>query len=116
ADVLLVRSTRIFSPPGRYAAEPFLDVVLDRAESGDIDTVMAAGRVLMEAGRVTVVDEALARDRFAEAVAQRVYRPSAEVRRWAGLGAPGQPHLPRFYRPPDETPIEPASAYKPKSP
>ena len=33
----------------------FLDVVLDRAESGDIDTVMAAGRVLMEAGQVTVL-------------------------------------------------------------
>jgi hypothetical protein len=63
-------------------------VVLDRAESGDIDTVMAAGRVLMESGRVTVVDEAQVRDRFAEAVAERVYRPSAEVRRWAELGAP----------------------------
>jgi len=54
ADLLVVRKDRIFFPPGRYDGEPFLDVVLDRAESGDIDTVMAAGRVLMEGGRVTV--------------------------------------------------------------
>ncbi|HKA94643.1 MAG TPA: amidohydrolase family protein, partial [Streptosporangiaceae bacterium] len=36
ADLLIVRKDRIFFPPGRYDAEPFLDVVLDRAESGDI--------------------------------------------------------------------------------
>jgi hypothetical protein len=44
---------------------------------------MAHGRVLMESGRVTIVDEARVRERFAEAVAQRVYRPTARVRRWA---------------------------------
>jgi len=90
--------------------------VLDRAESGDIDTVMAAGRVLMEGGRVTVVDEARVRDRFAEAVAQRVYRPSAEVRRWAELGTLVEPYLPGFYRPWYETPIEPAYTYNPRTP
>jgi 5-methylthioadenosine/S-adenosylhomocysteine deaminase len=90
--------------------------VLDRAESGDIDTVMAAGRVLMEGGRVTVVDEARVRDRFAEAVAQRVYRPSAEVRRWAELGILVEPYLPGFYRPWYETPIEPAYTYNPAAP
>ena len=116
ADLLIVRKDRIFFPPGRYDGEPFLDVVLDRAESGDIDTVMAAGRVLMEGGRVTVVDEARVRDRFAEAVAQRVYRPSAEVRRWAELGALVEPYLPGFYRPWYETPIEPAYTYNPRTP
>ena len=50
ADLLVVDKERILFPPGRYDAEPFLDVVLDRAESGDIDTVMAHGRVLMEGG------------------------------------------------------------------
>ena len=102
--------------PGRYDAEPFLDVVLDRAESGDIDTVMAAGRVLMEGGRVTIVDEARVRDRFAEAVAQRVYRPSAEVRRWAELGTLVEPYLPGFYRPWYETPVEAAYVYNPRTP
>jgi len=116
ADLLIVRKDRIFFPPGRYDGEPFLDVVLDRAESGDIDTVMAAGRVLMEGGRVTVVDEARVRDRFAEAVAERVYRPSAEVRRWAELGALVEPYLPGFYRPWYETPIEPAYVYNPRQP
>ena len=32
-------------------------MVIDRAESSDIDTVMVHGRVLMEGKRVTVVDE-----------------------------------------------------------
>ena len=48
ADLLIVEKERILFPPGRYDAEPFLDVVLDRAESSDIDTVMVHGRVLME--------------------------------------------------------------------
>ena len=59
ADMLIVEKERILFPPGRYDAEPFLDVVLDRAESSDIDTVMVHGRVLMEGKRVTVVDEAV---------------------------------------------------------
>jgi 5-methylthioadenosine/S-adenosylhomocysteine deaminase len=51
ADLLVVAKDRIFFPPGRYDTEPFLDVVLDRADAGDIDTVMAHGQVLMEGGR-----------------------------------------------------------------
>jgi len=116
ADLLIVAKDRIFFPPGRYDAEPFLDVVLDRAESSDIDTVMAGGRVLMEHGRVTVVDETLVRDRLAEAVAKRVYRPSAQVRRWAELGTLVEPYLPEFYRPWYETPIEPAYVYNARHP
>lgn len=116
ADLLIVDKERIFFPPGRFDAEPFLDVVIDRAESGDIDTVMAAGRVLLEGGRVTVVDEALVKARFAEAVAQRVYQPPAEVRRWAELGTLVEPYLPDFYRPWYETPLEPAYGYNPRRP
>jgi 5-methylthioadenosine/S-adenosylhomocysteine deaminase len=116
ADLLIVDKERIFFPPGRFDAEPFLDVVIDRAESGDIDTVMVAGRVLMEGGRVTVVDEALVKERFAEAVAQRVYRPSAEVRRWAELGTQVEPYLLDFYRPWYATPVEPAYVYNARHP
>ena len=116
ADLLVVAKDRIFFPPGRYDNEPFLDVVLDRAESADIDTVMAHGQVLMEGGRVTVVDETRVRERFAEAVTRRVYQPSAEVRRWAELGALVEPYLPPFYRPWYETPIDPAYTYNPKTP
>src|SRR5262249_57284070 len=92
----------------------FLDVVLDRAESADIDTVMVGGRVLMEGGQVTVVDEARVRDQFAEAVTERVYRPSAEVRRWAALGTLVEPYLADFYRPWYQTAVEPGYVYNPR--
>ena len=114
ADLLIVRKDRIFFPPGRYRGEPFLDVVLDRAESADIDTVMVGGRVLMEGGQVTVVDEARVRDQFAEAVTERVYRPSAEVRRWAALGTLVEPYLADFYRPWYQTAVEPGYVYNPR--
>ena len=116
ADLLIVRKDRIFFPPGRFAGEPFLNVVLDRAESQDIDTVMVHGRVLMEGGRVTVVDEARVRDRFAEAVAQRVYCPAADVQRWAELGTLVEPYLAGFYRPWYQTPVEPAHVYNARRP
>src|SRR5258708_7183161 len=46
----------------------------------------------------------------------RVYRPSAEVRRWAELGTLVEPYLPEFYRPWYETPIEPAYVYNARRP
>jgi 5-methylthioadenosine/S-adenosylhomocysteine deaminase len=115
ADLLIVGKERIFFPPGRYDGEPFLDVVLDRAESADIDTVMVGGRVLMAGGRVTVVDEDVVRDRFAQAMT-RVYRPPAEVARWAELGTLVEPYLYDFYRPWYGTPVEPAYVYNPRRP
>jgi hypothetical protein len=45
-----------------------------------------------------------------------VYRPSAEVRRWAELGTLVEPYLPGFYRPWYETPIEAAYTYNPRTP
>jgi 5-methylthioadenosine/S-adenosylhomocysteine deaminase len=116
ADLLIVGKERIFFPPGRYDGENFLDVVLDRAESADIDTVVAHGRILMEGGAVTVVDEARVRERYAEAMTERVYRPSAEVRRWAELGTLVEPYLAGFYRPWYETPVEPGYAYNASQP
>jgi 5-methylthioadenosine/S-adenosylhomocysteine deaminase len=111
ADLLVVRKDRILFPPGRYDGEPFLDVVVDRAEARDIDTVLAHGRVLMEAGLVTVVDEEQVRDRFAAAVRDRVYRPPAEVRRWIELGQLVEPHLPPLYQRWYDVPVEPAHVY-----
>jgi 5-methylthioadenosine/S-adenosylhomocysteine deaminase len=116
ADLLIVRKDRIFFPPGRYDQEPFLDVVLDRAGSRDIDTVMVHGRVLMDGGRVTVVDESKLRDRFAEAVSERVYRASPEVRRWAELGASLEPYVLDFYRDWYDVPVEPAHIYNARTP
>ena len=90
ADLLIVDKERILFPPGRYDHEPFLDVVLDRAEAADIDTVMVHGRVVMEGGRVTVVDEDAVKERFAAAVHDRVYRFPEHVQRWAELGRLGR--------------------------
>ncbi len=111
ADLLVVRKDRIFFPPGRYDREPFLDVVIDRADAGDIDLVMAHGRVLMEDGRVTIVDEDRVRERFAAAVRDRMYQPSAEVRRWAELGTLVEPYLAPLYQPWYDVPVEPAHVY-----
>jgi 5-methylthioadenosine/S-adenosylhomocysteine deaminase len=111
ADLLIVRKGRIFFPPGRYDGEPFLDVVIDRAEAGDIDTVLGHGRVLMEAGRVTIVDEDQVRDRFAAAVRERVYQPPAEVRRWVELGTLVEPYLAPLYQPWYDAAVEPAHVY-----
>jgi 5-methylthioadenosine/S-adenosylhomocysteine deaminase len=113
ADLLIVGKERIFFPPGRYDGEPFLDVVLDRAESADIDTVMVGGEVLMSGGRVTVVDEDAVRERFADAMT-RVYRPPAQVRRWAELGTLVEPYLYDFYRPWYEAQVEPGYVYNPR--
>lgn len=116
ADLLVVNKERILFPPGRYANEPFLDVVIDRADARDIDTVLVAGRVLMEDGRVTVVDETRVKQRFAAAVAERVYRPSAQQRRYAELGTLVEPYLAGFYRPWYELTLEPAHAYNTRRP
>jgi 5-methylthioadenosine/S-adenosylhomocysteine deaminase len=116
ADLLIVEKERIFFPPGRYDAEPFLDVVLDRADASDIDTVMVHGRVLMEDGRVTVVDESALKARFAEAVSRRVYRIPDHVRRWAELGRLVEPFVIDFYQRWYDTPLEPASVYNARTP
>ncbi len=114
ADLLVVDKRRILFPPGRYEHEPFLDVVLDRAEASDIDVVMAHGRVLMEGGRVTIVDEDAVRERFAAAVAERVYRFPDRVQRWAELGRLVEPYVIDFYQRWYATPVEPASTYNAK--
>jgi 5-methylthioadenosine/S-adenosylhomocysteine deaminase len=111
ADLLVIDRDRILFPPGRYDHEPFLDVVLDRAQASDIDTVMVHGRVLMEGGRVTVVDEELVKQRFAAAVHDRVYRFPDHVHRWAELGRLVEPFVIDFYQRWYDTPVEPAYVY-----
>jgi 5-methylthioadenosine/S-adenosylhomocysteine deaminase len=111
ADLLIVDRERILFPPGRYDQEPFLDVVLDRAHASDLDTVMVHGRVLMEAGRVVVVDEERVRERFAAAVRDRVYRFPDHVQRWAELGRLVEPYVIDFYQRWYDTSVEPAYVY-----
>jgi 5-methylthioadenosine/S-adenosylhomocysteine deaminase len=89
-------------------------VILDRAESGDIDTVLVNGNVLMEGGRVTVVDEDAVRANFAESV-ERIYAPSEERRHWVELGRAVEPVVLDFYRRWYETPVDPAYVYNARS-
>lgn len=110
ADLLIMKKDRIFYPPRRYAGEPFLNVILDRAESADIDAVMVNGRILMDGGRVTVVDEDAVRANFAESVG-RIYAPSQEQQRWMALGRAVEPVVLDFYRRWYETPVPPAYVY-----
>ena len=114
ADLLVVKKDRICYPPGRYDAEPFLDVILDRAESGDIEAVLVNGKVLMEGGRVTVVDEDAVRANFAESV-ERIYAPSEERQHWVELGRAVEPVVLDFYRRWYETPVDPAYVYNARS-
>jgi 5-methylthioadenosine/S-adenosylhomocysteine deaminase len=114
ADLLIVKKERIFFPPGRYEGEPFLNVILDRAEANDIGAVMAHGRILMENGVVTVVDEEGVRNRFAQAMSDRYYRFPEPVKRWGELGRLVEPYVIDFYRRWYDTPVEPAYLYNPR--
>jgi len=45
-----------------------------------------------------------------------VYRPAADVQRWAELGTLVEPYLAGFYRPWYQTPVEPAHVYNARRP
>lgn len=116
ADLLLVKKDRIFYPPGRYDDTPVLDVILDRTEAADIESVLIHGKIVMDNGRITTVDEDRVRAALAEAVQQRVYRFSDEVRRWGELGRLVEPYVIDFYRSWYQVPLEPAYIYNVRTP
>jgi cytosine/adenosine deaminase-related metal-dependent hydrolase len=57
ADVVLLNIDQITWPWVAPEADP-LAVVLYRAAVGDVDTVLIGGEIVVEAGRVTTIDEA----------------------------------------------------------
>jgi 5-methylthioadenosine/S-adenosylhomocysteine deaminase len=86
ADVLVLRGDRIFFPPGRYDAVDPLDVLLDRADASDIDTVVVNGEVVLRQGRATRVDEDALVDRIRELADEgRLYPSSPSSERWLEL-------------------------------
>lgn len=111
ADLLVVDSTRILFPPGRYDTEPILNVILDRAQAVDLRHVMIDGQVVMRDRTITTIDEQALMDRVAEAVQKRVYRLSPEVKRWLELGDAVMPNVVDFYKRWYSIPVEPAHAY-----
>ena len=84
ADLLVLRRDRVFGPPQRYAISNPLDVIIDRADSTDLETMLVRGKPIMRDGRLTLVDEQKAREAFANAAANRLWRFAGDQeRRWA---------------------------------
>jgi 5-methylthioadenosine/S-adenosylhomocysteine deaminase len=99
ADLLVLRRDRAFFPPERFAGTDPLDVILDRANATDIESVMIRGRLVLDEGRITTVDESKVMSAYAEAAANRLWRHSAEQDRyWAkDLPAKVEPYVLDFY-------------------
>jgi len=113
ADVLVLRRDRVFWPEQRYTNVNPLDVIVDRADASDLDTVLVRGRAVMRDGKITLVDEAKVRAAFAEAAANRLWRfASDRERRWATeLPDEIEPYVIDFYRRWTEAPVAPGYAY-----
>lgn len=90
ADLLCVSKKRILFPATRYRGADDLDVLLDRANASDIDVVMVAGRIIVEGGNVTTVDESAVVERIRE-LSEELYQPTPDAtrrRELAGIMTP----------------------------
>jgi len=112
ADLLILRKDHVFWPPQRYAAADPLDVIVDRGDQSDLETVLVRGVPVMRDGEITTVDERRVRERFAAAAAERLYRFADDERR-AGLELPAEiePYVLAFYEKWSEGPAAPGYAY-----
>ena len=113
ADLLVLRRERIFGPPQRYAAANPLDVLLDRADSTDLDTVLIRGKAVMRGGALTMIDEQKERAAFAEAAAERLWRFASDEERRLALGLPAEiePFVLDFYERWTAQPVTPGYQY-----
>jgi 5-methylthioadenosine/S-adenosylhomocysteine deaminase len=112
ADLLVLRRDHVFWPPARYARADPLDVIVDRADQTDLETVLVRGRPVMRDGKITLVDERNVRERFADAAANRLYRfAEDEVRHGLELPAEIEPYVLQFYERWTEAPAAPGYAY-----
>lgn len=94
ADLVLVRKERL-AAPYVHPATPAEDLVLWRARAADVDTVLVGGRLLVEGGRATAIDEA----GLGAALAQDAARafassPAADAERRLALDV--EPHVVRL--------------------
>jgi 5-methylthioadenosine/S-adenosylhomocysteine deaminase len=113
ADLLVLRRERVFGPPQRYAKSNPLDVILDRADSTDLDTVIVRGKTLMQNGALTVIDERKARQAFAEAAANRLWQFASDEERRLALSLPAdiEPYVLDFYERWVAEPVAPGYQY-----
>jgi cytosine/adenosine deaminase-related metal-dependent hydrolase len=105
ADVVVVDLARVTWPWVAPEADP-LELLVYRAEARDVDVVLVGGRVVVEGGRVTTLDEeALGRELAAQlSTARRSEERSALVE---GL----MPHLERYYADWVKGPLVPYTVY-----
>jgi 5-methylthioadenosine/S-adenosylhomocysteine deaminase len=111
ADLLVLDRHRISAPVGRYETTPFLDILVDRAQRHDLRTVMITGRIVMEDGDRTTIDEPAMEAELAEALASRIYRPDPVTRRHRELGHLVSDVLPDIYRPMYDRGVVPATLF-----
>ena len=114
ADLVVLSRDRLFWPEERYATTPPLDVILDRACSGDVAAVMVAGELVLADGQFTKVSETRVREHLADAALRLMGDdPDPESVR---LGWEVDPYVLDFYRSWARTPVEPAAVYNIKHP
>ena len=86
-----------------------------RINSSDIDVVMVGGRVVLEGGQVTLVDESAVVDRIRE-LAEQLYVPTAEAARRRELAGIMTPTIEALCRRWYSQPVgEPASLFNTKT-
>ena len=84
---------------------PVLDVILDRADGTDIETVLVAGRVVLDDGEITGVNEQKIRNEYNEEIEKGLFDLEDPWTRWAELAFEVEPYLFDFYRPWAEEPM-----------
>lgn len=80
ADLVCFRTDRIGFPAARYVRTPAPDLLVERADAGDIEFVLVGGEMVVRDGDVLLVDEQRIIDRMNE-LAEDLYKPTAEARR-----------------------------------
>lgn len=110
ADLLVLRRERMFAPAGRYDNARPLDVILDRADARDLESVLIAGRIVLDEGVLTTVDEALLVEKLRDATTRLYAKSPAGQRLWE-LGDLVKPTVIDFYRRWYDLPVTPASVY-----
>lgn len=110
ADLLILNRKRVFETPKRFGISPVLDVIIDRADATDIESVMIAGQVVLDEGSITTVDEQKIRDDYNEAIEKGLFELDGPWARWVELGSEVEPYLFDFYRPWAEEPV--AAGYR----
>ena len=116
ADLLVLKRDRIFWPKGKFDRMPVLDVLIDRANATDLESVMIAGRLVLDAGRIATVDERKTEAALEEAAAERMYVASDEVLRWRELGIAVEAYMFDFYKEWSAIPVQPAYVYNARNP